>query len=150
MTHGDGYPIWAVVLVGGLCCQAIKVILYGLPRRKLPLFMLMQSAGLPSLAAWTSACLLTLVVLRCGWTSAEAGFAVAFAVIGFHDALKLGGAAVDQQRALFLVLDRLEISGSLARRAVEYLDPRFHHPAHLVLGAVFGSLFGLAFGLGRG
>ncbi len=151
MIPGDAVaPIWVVVLGSAFFCQVLKVVLYGLARGRPALFMLFQSAGLPSLAATTSACLLTLAIVRCGWSSAEAGFAVAFAVIGFHDALKLGSAAVEQQRALFLVLDRLEISGSLGRRAAEYLDPRTHHPAHLILGAGLGVLFALAFGVARG
>ncbi|NCQ33854.1 divergent PAP2 family protein [bacterium] len=143
-------PIWAIVLGCGLFCQVFKTLLYSIPKRRIQLFMLFQSSGLPSLASCVATCLLTLVIGRCGWSSPEAGFALAFAVIGFHDALKLGGAAVEQQRALFLVLDRIEISGSMARRAMDYLDPRHHHPAHLVAGAVLGGLFGLAFGLGPG
>jgi len=143
-------PIWVIVLACGLFCQILKALLYAVPKHRIQLFMLFQSAGLPSLASCVATCLLTLVIGRCGWASPEAGFALAFAVIGFHDALKLGGAAVEQQRALFLVLDRMEVSGALARRAMDYLDPRSHHPAHLVAGAVLGGLFGLAFGLGPG
>ncbi len=147
---GDQVPIWAVVLACGAFCQVFKLILYAIPRRGLPLFVLFQSSGLPSLAASTSTCLLTMVIIRCGWSSPEAGFALVFAVIGIHDGLKLGGAAVEQQRALFLVLDRMEISQRLVRRAMAYLDPRSHHPAHMLMGVCLGALFALAFGVRPG
>ncbi len=147
---GSSCPIWVLVLASGIFSQVFKTVLYAIPRRRIPIFMLFQSSGLPSLAATTATCLLTLVIVRCGWNSSEAGFALCFAVIGFHDALKLGGAAVEQQRALYLVLDRMEISGSLAQRATAYLDPRSHHPAHMLVGVALGLLFALAFGVRPG
>ncbi len=147
---GDQTPIWVVVLACGAFCQVFKMVLYAIPRHGVPVFMLFESSGLPSLATATSTCLLTLVIIRCGWGSDEAGFALVFAVIGLHDALKLGGAAAEQQRALFLVLDRMEISGTLARRAMDYLDPRSHHPAHMLIGVFLGVLFALAFGVRPG
>ncbi len=150
MVNGGGSPIWMVVLGCAIFCQLSKMVLYAIPRRRIPLFMLFQSSGLPSLAAATSTCLLILVIIHCGFNSPEAGFALVFAVVGFHDGLKLAGAAVEQQRALFLVLDRMEISGDRVRRAMDYLDPRSHHPAHMLAGAALGALFALAFGVGPG
>ncbi len=148
--QGSPLPIWFLVIACGVFSQVLKTLLYSLAPRRISLFMLFQSSGLPCLAATTATCLVVLVIMRCGWASSEAGFAVAFAVVGFHDALKLGGAAVEQQRALYLVLDRMEISGSLAKRASAYLDPRSHHPTHMIFGSALGALFALAFGMGSG
>jgi len=69
-------PIWAIVLGCGLFCQVFKTLLYSIPKRRIQLFMLFQSSGLPSLASCVATCLLTLVIGRCGWSSPEAGFAL--------------------------------------------------------------------------
>ena len=51
----------------------------------LELALLGQSAGLPSLHAAAGSCLLTLMILRTGWRSAETSVALGFVVIAIFD-----------------------------------------------------------------
>jgi acid phosphatase family membrane protein YuiD len=105
---------------------------------------------LPSLPAALLSCLLTLTVARLGWSSGEAGFALVFAVIVVHDTMKLRLAASRQREVLYHLVVRRPDAGPLHQRVAGYLDPRTHHPAHVVVGAVLGTLFALAFGMRRG
>ena len=145
------WPVWVVVLGAGLACQVIKTIAYGLAERRFSPVPLLQSVGLPSLPATVLSGLLVLTTMRHGWGSSETGFVLVFVVIGVHDTLKLGGAARRQREILFRIVDHLPpAEGQFARRAGAYLDPRTHHPAHMLVGALLGSLFALAFGAGPG
>ncbi|MBU2500633.1 MAG: divergent PAP2 family protein [bacterium] len=139
-------PVWVLVLACGLCGQLIKAAAYCAIQRRFSAVVLVQSVGLPSLPAAVLACLVTLMTMNHGWGSPEAGFALVFAVIGIHDSLKLGGASRRHQEALFAIVDHLQAEDRFPNLAVSYLDPRTHHPLHMVLGAVLGGLFALAFG----
>jgi len=149
VTAGD-VPSWVVVVACGIFTQVLKLILYSIARKRFALTAVAQGNGLPSLPAALLACLTVLVSLRRGWTSPEAGFALVFAVIVVHDTLKMGWLADRQREALVRLLDHLDERGDRGRRALEYLDPRAHNPAHVAVGLVLGGVFALAFGLGRG
>jgi acid phosphatase family membrane protein YuiD len=137
-------PTWAAVAVCGLLAQLVKLVLYSAARRHLALTAFAQGNGLPSLPAALLTCLTVLVTLRVGWTAPETGFALVFAVIVVHDSLKLGWLADRNREALVRILAHVETSGGAERRALAYLDPRAHHPAHVAAGIVFGGLFALA------
>lgn len=139
------WPIWLVVALCGVFTQSIKLILYSVTRKKVALPLLAQGNGLPSLPATLFGCLLVLVIFREGWQSAEAAFALVFAVIGVHDTVKLSGMAERQREVLVTLLREADRPGDLRRGVAEVLDPRAHHPAHVVAGLVLGVLFALAF-----
>lgn len=145
---GQAWPAWLVVAACGAFAQVFKLAMYGAVERRLRLGLLAQSYGLPSLPAAALGCLVTLMIVRHGWASAETGFALVFAVIGVHDTLKLGETTRRQREALFHVVDHLPPGDSLRQRVADYLDPRTHHPVHMGLGALVGVLFALAFAAG--
>lgn len=147
MSTGPGWPIWVTVLFCGAAVQLVKLAAYSAARRRLTLGVLGQGHGLPGLPPALLGCLLVLVSLRRGWNSAEAGFALVFAVIVVHDAVKLGAAHRRQRQALFHLVDALDEPGPFRLRVADYLDPASHHPAHVAAGVLFGALFALAFGL---
>ena len=144
---GAGLPIWALVGLCGVFNQTLKLALYSVARRRIALTAVAQGNGLPSLPAALLACLTVLVSLRSGWSSAEAGFALVFAVIVVHDTLKMGWLADRQREVLVRLLEHLDERGARGQRALAYLDPRAHHPAHVAVGLVLGGAFALAFGL---
>lgn len=146
--NGAAWPVWAVVAACGILVQLLKLLLYSLARKHLALTAAVQGNGLPSLPAALLACLVVVVSLRVGWASAEAGFALVFAVIVVHDSLKMGWLADRQRAALVRLLDHLDELDAPVRRAAAYLDPRAHHPAHVAVGLVMGGVFALAFGPG--
>lgn len=139
-------PAWVLVLACGLCGQLIKAAAYCAVQGKFSAVVLVQSVGLPSLPATVLACLATLMAMNHGWGSVEAGFALVLAVVGIHDSLKLGGASRRHQEALYAIVDHLQEDERFPNLAVSYLDPRTHHPLHMVVGALLGGLFALAFG----
>lgn len=148
MQVDGSLPAWLIVAACGAFSQFLKLAVYGAVDRRLRPGLLAQSYGLPSLPAAALGCLVTLMVLRHGWASSEAGFALVFAVIGVHDTLKLGDTTRRQREALFHVVDNLPPADRLRQQVANYLDPRTHHPAHMALGVLLGSLFALAFGAG--
>lgn len=147
----DGFwPAWLVVLLCLVINQLLKLVAYSLTRRQLAFAALAQSHGLPSSPAAVLSCLLVLVILRLGWQSSETGFALVFAVIVIHDTVKLRVAARRQREVVFRIVESLDHAGPFRQRVAGYLDPRTHHPAHVVIGVILGGLFALAFGLPSG
>ena len=144
------WPAILVILVCALATQLSKLLVYSLTHGRLALGVLGQNYGVPSLTASVMTCLLVLVTMRQGWNSTQAGFALVFAVIAVHDTIKLGAAASRHRQAVFRLVKSLDHAGPLHLRVADYLDPRIHHPAHVVAGVLFGSLFALAFGLSSG
>ena len=140
-------PLWVGVLACGAAAQLVKAAVYSATSRQTALAALGQSHGLPSLPAAILGTLLVLTVLREGWYSAEAGFALVFAVIVVHDTVKLRLATSRQREVLHDLVADLPGAGPLHRAVAEYLDPTSHHPAHVAVGVLFGALFALAFGL---
>ncbi len=127
-----------------------KTFLYSLTQRRLAVGVLGQNYGVPSLTSSVLTCLLVLAVMRQGWHSSQAGFALVFAVIAVHDTIKLRMATSRQRRVVFRLVESLEHAGPFHLRVADYLDPRTHHPAHVAAGVLFGALFALAFGLTSG
>ena len=150
MPAWETWPIWAVVLACGVAAQTVKLLAYSVANRHLALAVAGQSHGLPSLPTALLACLLTRTSVETGWTSAETGFALVFAVIFVHDTIKLRVATSHQREALQSLVAALPDAGPVHQVVADYLDPRVHHPVHVVIGGVFGSLFALAFGLRPG
>lgn len=147
MAAGDGLPIWAAVLLCGASAQLAKFLIYSVTNRHLAIRAVAQSHGLPSLPTAVLACLLVLTVLRTGWVSGASGFALVFAVIVVHDTVKLRVATSLQREVLYRLVETLPDAGPFHLRMAGYLDPRTHHPAHVVVGGIFGALFALAFGM---
>jgi acid phosphatase family membrane protein YuiD len=145
MSAPGAWPIWLVVALCGVLAQIIKLVLYSTTGRELRFTAFVQSNGLPSLPATLLACLLAQTVAREGWQSAEAAFALVFAVIVVHDTVKLSGMADHQRAVLVHLLEAAEGPGTVRRGLAAALDPRAHHPAHVAVGLVLGALFGLAF-----
>jgi acid phosphatase family membrane protein YuiD len=143
---GDVWPAWLVVAVCALVTQLIKLVAYSLTQRRLAVAALGQVHGLPSSQAAVLGCLLVLVILRHGWDSSAAAFALVFAVIVIHDTIKLRVAASRHREAVLRIVESLHNPGPFRQRVADYLDPRTHHPAHVVVGVVVGGLFALAFG----
>ena len=149
-TGHQDWPAWLVILGCGLGTQLSKFLVYSMTQRRLALGVLGQSYGVPSFTASVLSCLLVLVTMRLGWSSAEAGFALVFAVIAVHDTIKLRVAASKQRQVVFQLVESLDDAGPFHLRVADYLDPRIHHPAHVAAGVLFGSFFALAFGLPSG
>ena len=147
MVIGQNWPIWVVVVACGLTAQFIKFTIYSVANRHLTLSVLGQSHGLPSLPTALLSCLLVLAILRAGWASSEVGFALVFAVIVVHDTVKLRVAASQQREVLYRLVIALPNAGPYHQRVAGYLDPRVHHPSHVVVGGLFGAFFALAFGI---
>ncbi len=150
LTTAQNWPAWLVIVGCGISTQLIKVLLYSLAQRRFAVGVMGQSYGVPSLTASGLSCLLVLTVMRQGWSSSLAGFAFVFAVISVHDTIKLRVAASRQRKVVFRLVETLEDAGPFHLRVADYLDPRTHHPAHVIAGVLFGSLFALAFGLTSG
>ncbi len=143
-------PAWLVILGCGALVQATKLLGYSLAQRRLILPVLVQNHGLPSLTSAVFTCLLVLVVMREGWGSSQAGFALVFAVIVVHDTIKLRVAASRQREVVFLLVEILPEAGPFHKQVADYLDPRTHHPVHVATGVLLGGLFALAFGPSSG
>ncbi len=141
---------WLVLLLCVVANQVFKWAIYALARRDLALAALFQSHGLPSSPATLLSCLLVLMTLREGWGAPETGFALVFAVIVIHDTVKLRMATRDQRAVVLHLVENLDNVGKLRSQVADYLDPRTHHPVHVVVGVVLGGLFALAFGLPSG
>lgn len=149
-TGPQDMPAWLVIVGCGLLNQLIKLLGYSLMQRRLALAALAQNHGFPSLTSSVLTCLLMVVVIRQGWQSSQAGFALVFAVIVIHDTIKLRVAASRQREAVFRLVETLDQAGPFHLRVADYLDPRTHHPAHVTFGVLLGGLFALAFGLTSG
>jgi len=147
MLSTGNWPIWVIVLCCGASTQIAKFVVYSVTNRRLALSVLGQSHGLPSLPTALLSCLLVLIVTRVGWYSGEAGFALILMVIFVHDTVKLRIMAGRQREVLYRLVVALPDAGPFHLRVADYLDPREHHPAHVVVGGVLGTLFALAFGL---
>jgi len=143
-------PIWAVVLFCGLFTQAAKFLVYSVTNRQVAVSVLGQSHGLPSLPTAVLSCLLVLTGMRTGWVSGETGFVLVFAVIAIHDTVKLRVATSRQREVLHRLVTALPDAGPFHQRVAGYLDPRLHHPAHVLVGGMVGTLFALAFGIRAG
>ncbi len=148
-SHQD-WPAWLVIVGCGAGTQLLKIVLYSLTQRRFAVGVLGQNYGVPSLTSSVLTCLLVLVVIRQGWHSSQAGFALVFAVIAVHDTIKLRMATSRQRRVVFRLVESLGNAGPFHLRVADYLDPRTHHPAHVAAGVLFGTLFALAFGLTSG
>jgi len=120
-------------------------MLYSVTRKRLAIHVLAQGNGLPSLPSTLLSCLLVLATAREGWQSPATAFVLVFAVIVVHDTVKLSGLADRQRAALVHLLEVTDDAGPVRRGVAEVLDPRAHHPAHVVAGLVLGALFALAF-----
>lgn len=143
-------PIWLAVALCGVFIQFTKLLVYSVARRRLWTAVLAQSYGLPSLPGALLTCLVVLVGGRLGWNSSEFGFALTFAIVFIHDSVKLGFASRRHREAAFHLVLALYGGGPLRLRVADYLDPRTHHPVHVLIGMIVGGLFALAFGLEQG
>lgn len=141
------WPIWVIVLCCGAFAQIAKFVIYSVTNRRVALSVLGQSHGLPSLPTALLSCLFVLTVIRVGWYSGETGFALIIMVIFVHDTVKLRIMASRQREVLYRLVVALPDAGPFHLRVADYLDPREHHPAHVVVGGILGALFALAFGL---
>ena len=150
MEPTANWPMWVVVLVCGAVAQIAKFTVYSVTNRHMDVSVLVQSHGLPSLPTALLSCLAVLTILRVGWTSSEAGFAMVFTVIVVHDTVKLRVMASRQREVLYRLVVSLPDAGPYHQQVAGYLDPRVHHPSHVVVGALFGALFALAFGIQPG
>jgi acid phosphatase family membrane protein YuiD len=138
--------IWLVVLLCVAAGQLVKLLLYSVPRRRLQLTILGQSAGLPSIHAAVGGCLVTLCVVRLGWQAPETSLATLFAAITVFDAIRVRSAA-EQQRRVMRDLVLLAPDASPWRRQVAgYLDMIAHTPVHVASGLIWGFLFAMAVG----
>lgn len=140
------WPVWAVVVSCGILGQIFKLVVYSVTKRHFDLAIVAHGRGLPSLQASSLTCLLVMVVLRSGWDSAQAAFALVFAVIVIHDTIKLRIAASRQRAVAYHLVVSQPDEGQFHQRVAGYLDPRIHQVSHVAVGMVFGGLFGLAFG----
>lgn len=147
MTWSSPLPIWVVVLSCGLVAQMVKFVVYSVTNRHLAISVVGQSHGLPSFQASVLSCLLAMTALREGPAAGVTGFALVFAVIVIHDTVKLRVVASRQREVLFRLVDALPDAGPYHLRLAGFLDPRTHHPFHVVLGVIWGVLFALAFGI---
>ena len=150
MNWSADWPVWLVALTCAAGSQLTKVLIYSFVRRSFTPSVFVQTYGLPSLPAAVLACLLVVSVLRQGWHSGEASFALVFAVIVIFDAVRVRGAAKDQRFVVFHIVEALPDSGPWRQRVAGYLDARTHHPVHVTVGVIYGGLFALAFGLEAG
>ncbi|MBU8870326.1 MAG: divergent PAP2 family protein [Gemmatimonadales bacterium] len=150
MFAGETLPIWLAVGLCGMMIQLAKLLAYSVARRRIWLAVLGQSYGLPSLPGALLTCLMVVVGLRMGWNSSEFGVVLVFAIIFIHDSVKLGFASRRHREAVFHLVLALQEGGRFRLRVADYLDPRTHHPAHVLVGMVLGGLFALAFGVGQG
>lgn len=144
------WPAWIIVFLCGASNQMVKFFTYSLAQRRPALAVLGQDFGAPSLTASTLVCLLVLSVLRQGWDSSQTGLALVLAVIVVHDSIKLRTEASRQREVVFHLVAELQDAGPFHLRVADYLDPRTHHPFHVVTGIVYGALFALAFGFPTG
>ncbi len=147
MSVTASWPIWVVVLLCGVLAQVIKFSLYSVTNRQVAVTVLGQSHGVPSLPAAVLFCLYVLSVLRTGWVTGATGFALVLVVIVVHDTVKLRMMASRQREVLYRLVVALPDAGPFHQWVADYLDPRPHHPAHVVVGGIFGALFALAFGI---
>ncbi len=146
MDHRGTLDIWLVVLLGVAAGQLVKLLLYSVPRRRLQLAVLGQSAGLPSLHATVGGSLVTLCILRLGWRAPETSLAIMFAVITVFDAVRVRSAAQHQRRVMHdLVLLAPDVK-PWRRQVAGYLDMLAHTPAHVAGGLIWGFLFAMAVG----
>lgn len=144
------WPIWLVVVLSGTVSQLFKLAVYSITKRHFDLAVVAQGGGLPSLQAVILSCMLSLTVVRCGWSSGETAFALVFAVIVIHDTVKLRVASSRQREVMFHLVASLPDAGEFHQRVATYLDPRLHQVSHVVAGMLFGGLFALAFGIRPG
>jgi acid phosphatase family membrane protein YuiD len=142
----EQWPVWTVVISCGFLSQLFKLVVYSVTKRHFDLALIAQGRGLPSLQATSLSCLLVLVVMRFGWHSGQASFALVFAVIVIHDTVKLRVAASRQREVVYHLVASLPDQGQFHQRVAGYLDPRRHQVSHVAMGMAFGALFGLAFG----
>ena len=150
VSSGENMPIWVIVSLCGVLIQVAKLLAYSVARRRVWLAVLGQSYGLPSLPGALLTCLTVLVGGRLGWSSSEFGVALVLAIILIHDSVKLGFASRRQREVAFHLVLSLQEGSVFRQRVADYLDPRTHHPAHVLVGMLLGGLFALAFGLQRG
>jgi acid phosphatase family membrane protein YuiD len=143
---GANIDIWVLVVLCVLAGQAVKTALYSVPRRRLHLAVLGQSAGLPSAHAAASGCLATLCAVRSGWQAPETSAALVFTVIAVFDAVRVRSAAQEQRRLLHELAELAPDPEPWRVRVAGYLDVMAHAPGHVVAGLVWGFLFALAFG----
>jgi acid phosphatase family membrane protein YuiD len=147
MTAGRwNLDIWLVVLLCVLAGQLLKLVLYSVPRRRVQLAVLGQSAGLPSVHAAVGGCLVTLCVLRLGWLAPETSLAMVFAVITVFDAIRVRSAAEQQRRVMHEVVLLAPDAEPWRRQVAGYLDMLAHTPAHVAGGLIWGFLFAMAVG----
>jgi len=147
-VNQDGqWPIWVVVLSCGLVAQILKLVVYSVTNRRLEISVLGQTHGLPSVPGAVLSCLMVMTAMREGLASAATGFALVFAVIVVHDTVKLRVMASRQRAVLYRLVVSLPDAGPYHQRVAGFLDPRVHHPFHVVLGVFWGLLFALAFGI---
>jgi acid phosphatase family membrane protein YuiD len=141
-----GLDIWVVVLLAVLAGQLLKLLLYSVTQRRLQLAALGQSAGLPSVHGVTGGSLVSMCLLRTGWSSAATAVAVVFAVITVFDAMRVRAAAQQQRRLVHELVLLSPQAGPWRRRVAGYLDVLAHAPSHVAAGAIWGFLFALAAG----
>ncbi|MCB1182025.1 divergent PAP2 family protein [bacterium] len=150
MAAAAAWPVWVVVLACGVATQTAKLVIYSATNRGPALSAVGQAHGLPSLPAALLACLVVRTGAATGWNSPASGFVLVFAVIVIHDTVKLRTATTRQREVLHRLVAALPDAGPVHQVVARYLDPRAHHPGHVVIGVVFGALFALAFGFGPG
>lgn len=146
MPETHHLDIWMILLLGVLAGQFAKLLLYSLINRRLHLYVLGQSAGLPSLHATAGAALLTLCVMRTGWSSPESSIALVLLVITVFDAMRVRAAAQQQRRLVHDIVGMTPSAGAWRRRVAGYLDIIAHTPIHVGAGLIFGFLFALILG----
>ena len=143
---------WALVLLLGTATQLLKLVLYGLARRRLNLRVLVTTNGLPSLHAVVFSALAVIVGLERGFGSPLFAATLIFGGIVLHDLIKVQGSVGRGRatgRALAQAIDDGTEETTWAQRWGGLLSDRGHRPLHVIAGMLLGALTALAWGAPR-
>ncbi len=140
-----GLPIWILTLLCGAANQLVKLVAAACVERRLPLHVLSESVGLPSLHAAVMTCLTTLLGLRAGWGAAETSLALVVTVIVIHDAVRFKASAQEQRAVLSWLVKHLEEEERFRGPAANLSRVWSHRPFHVASGVLFGLVFALVF-----
>lgn len=135
----ENFPLWTAI-ISFFAAQFIKIIKEFIKTKKINLYLLMGSGGMPSSHSAFVAAMSTAVGFREGFDSSVFAIAAVISIVVMYDAAGVRRAAGKQAEVINKLVENIENQGVILDKKLKELLG--HSPIEVFVGAALGIVIG--------